>query len=75
MWCQEPLTRLKWMAVLVDAAQGLKGGALASCIHSYTKQGDPAVQTFVQRILHEVSQPLFSIIKAWMIEGDLIDPH
>lgn len=54
MWCAEPMTRLKWMAIIVDAAAGLKGGALASCIHSYTSQGDPAVQNFVSRILYEV---------------------
>lgn len=55
VWTVEPLTRLKILAALVDICKGLKGGALASAVHSYLKHGDPDVRRIVKNILALVS--------------------
>eukprot|EP00742_Colponemidia_sp_Colp-10_P010263 GILJ01011264.1.p1 GENE.GILJ01011264.1~~GILJ01011264.1.p1 ORF type:complete len:867 (-),score=164.52 GILJ01011264.1:142-2421(-) len=75
VWSQEPLERLRWMAILVDAVKGLKGGALISTLHGYMKQGDPTAKAFVNRLLNRVCVPLFTFIRKWMLEGELTDSH
>lgn len=75
LWCQEPLERMKWMAILVDSSERLKGGALVSSLYAYSRQGSPAVKNLITRILDEVSAPLLDQIKRWMLEGELYDPH
>ena len=42
VWVQEPLDRMKLMAIIVDTCKGMKGGSLASKIHSFLQHGDPA---------------------------------
>ena len=36
--------------------------------------GNPANSELVSRILQEVSQPILTMIKTWMIEGEINDP-
>jgi gamma-tubulin complex component 3 len=74
IWCQEPLSRMKWLCILVEAAQGLKGGALASCVYSFSVHGNPEVSELVGRVLQEVSKPIFEMIKSWMTKGEFYDP-
>lgn len=52
----------------------MKGGAFCSAINSYILNGSPATKAFVSRILKEVSAPILTMIKTWMIEGELNDP-
>jgi len=40
----------------------------------YVFNGNPANREFVSRILKEVSQPVLTMIKTWMIEGEINDP-
>ena len=75
LWCQEPLERMRWLAIIADSVEGLKGGALISAIHSYCRIGNSSVRTLVTRILDEVSECLLQMIKSWMLEGELNDPH
>ena len=74
LWVQEPLERMKWLAIIIDSVQNLKGGAVCSAINSYVLNGSPATKTFISRILKEVSAPILTMIKQWMIEGEIYDP-
>jgi gamma-tubulin complex component 3 len=52
----------------------LKGGAVCSALHSYVLNGSPSTRAFIGRILKEVCLPILSMIKQWMVEGELNDP-
>lgn len=74
LWCHEPLQRMKWLSILVDAAQSLKGGALVSSVYTFSVNGDPDVSALVKRVLHESSKPIFEMVKTWMTRGEFYDP-
>ncbi|CAI2385190.1 unnamed protein product [Moneuplotes crassus] len=71
---QEPMERMKWLAIIVDSIQGLKGGTIISSIHSYVLHGSPVTKMLLSKLLREVSAPILTMIKTWMIEGELNDP-
>lgn len=49
VWTETPIQRFKLMAILADSSKGaLRGGALASTIHSYGSHGDPHTKEFVR---------------------------
>ncbi len=66
---------MKWLAIIIDAVQNLKGGAVCSALHSYVLNGSPSTRTFIGRILKEVCAPILTMIRQWMIEGELNDPY
>ena len=74
LWVQEPLERMKWLAIIIDSVNNLKGGAVCSAINTYILNGSPSTRLFVGRILKEVCSPIFTMIKQWMIEGEIQDP-
>jgi len=74
VWVQEPLERMKLMAIIVDTCKGLKGGTLASKIHSFLQHGDPSYRTFVTRLMRQICRPIFAMLRRWIIEGQLEDP-
>ena len=74
LWVQEPLDRMKWLALIVDSIQNLKGGAICSAINTFAMNGSPSTRQFINRILKEVSAPILTMIKTWMIEGEINDP-
>ncbi len=47
---------------------------MCSAIQSYVLNGSPSTKLFISRILKEVSSPILSMIKQWMIEGEINDP-
>ena len=63
LWVQEPMERMKWLAVIIDSVSSLKGGAVCSAIHSYVLTGSPSTRSFISRILKEVSSPILTMIK------------
>jgi gamma-tubulin complex component 3 len=63
LWVQEPLERMKWLAIIIDAVANLKGGAVCSAINAYVLNGSPATRSFISRILKEVSAPILTMIK------------
>lgn len=65
---------MKWLAVITDQVSNLKGGALCSAINAYVLNGSPAIKQFIGRILKEVSTPILSMIKMWMLAGEINDP-
>ncbi|KAG6969218.1 hypothetical protein JG688_00005401 [Phytophthora aleatoria] len=75
VWLQDPLDRMRLMARLIDSVEGLRGGALASGIHSHVLHGDPDVSQSVQRVLKQIAAPIVRMIKRWVFEGELEDVH
>lgn len=75
LWVQEPLERMKWLALIIDSTKNLKGGAICSAVHTFTLNGNPTTSTFINKILKEVSAPILTMIKTWMIEGEINDPY
>ena len=69
------MERMKWLAIIIDSVQNLKGGAVCSALHSYVLNGSPSTRAFIGRILREVCAPILSMIRQWMIEGEINDPH
>ncbi len=65
---------MKWLAIIIDSVSNLKGGSVCSAINAYVLNGSPATRTFISRILKEVSAPILTMIKQWMIEGEINDP-
>ena len=74
LWVQEPMERMKWLALITDQIMNLKGGAICSTVNTFALNGSPSVRQFINRILKEVSAPILSMIKTWMIEGEINDP-
>jgi len=54
---------MKWLAIVVDAVKGLKGGAICSAINTYVLNGSPSTNIFISRIIKEVSAPILTFIK------------
>jgi gamma-tubulin complex component 3 len=73
VWTHDPLERLKYLAVLVGACKGQKGGALVSTLHSYSHHGDPYICSLLTGILTKVYQPLNAILNSWIFDGELVD--
>eukprot|EP00301_Raphidiophrys_heterophryoidea_P020659 c5293_g1_i1.p1 GENE.c5293_g1_i1~~c5293_g1_i1.p1 ORF type:complete len:817 (-),score=240.02 c5293_g1_i1:361-2769(-) len=75
VWVYDPMQKLKVMAMLADAATGLKGGQLASCIDKHKHHGDPAVRDLVVRVMGKTCVPIFDMLRKWIFDGVLEDPH
>eukprot|EP00928_Gymnodinium_smaydae_P052702 TRINITY_DN3683_c0_g2_i1.p1 TRINITY_DN3683_c0_g2~~TRINITY_DN3683_c0_g2_i1.p1 ORF type:complete len:545 (+),score=87.06 TRINITY_DN3683_c0_g2_i1:104-1738(+) len=58
---------------LCHACKPLSGGALASTVYGCSRVGG-ATRELCAAILQRVIEPLVSMIRAWMTEGDLRDP-
>ncbi len=71
VWLAEPLARLRLLAVLVDAAAGLSGGALAAALHAHVSHGDPAGAEVVTSLLRAACAPIFDALAAWVTRGEL----
>ena len=71
VWAQEPIERLKLMAILCDSVGRLRGGDIASCLNMHLRHGDPSVQAFVSRTLRRVCAPLVDMVhKVSWVEGN-----
>jgi len=75
VWTAEAAQRMRLMAVLVDSAKFVRGGALAAAIHAHALHGDPFACGFVTRILRQVCSPIFIMIRRWLYEGELEDAY
>ena len=69
------MERTKWLAIIIDSIKTLKGGAICSAINAYVLNGSPSTKNFVSKILKGVSAPIITMIKSWMLEGEINDPH
>ena len=75
LWACDPLETLKWLASIVRACQGQKGGALASAVYEFSNHGDAVVKKLVRRILESVCDPLYNMLIRWIADGELDDPY
>ncbi|XP_076756926.1 gamma-tubulin complex component 3 [Xylocopa sonorina] len=75
LWAYDPLETLKWLASIVKACQGQKGGALASAIYEFSNHGDASVKKLVKRILERVCDSLYNMLIRWIADGELDDPY
>ncbi|GLC39058.1 hypothetical protein PLESTB_001288900 [Pleodorina starrii] len=74
-WLSEPLRRMRLLAGVGDAAEGLEGGALAGAVYEYSRHGDPFVAANAAKLLQQVCVPLYGIIRRWVLEGELDDHY
>ena len=51
----QPFHRLRWLVTVCDACQDKKGGALASVVHGFLRNGDPYASNVVHTLLVAVS--------------------
>mmetsp|Transcript_129338 Transcript_129338/g.234997 ORF Transcript_129338/g.234997 Transcript_129338/m.234997 type:complete len:864 (-) Transcript_129338:60-2651(-) len=73
-WLQEPAQRMRLLVVLCEACQPLRGGALASAVYGFSRNGDSVAREACEAILRRVAEPLLAMVRAWMTEGELRDP-
>lgn len=46
-----------------------------ACLHTHIQHGDAFVRGLVQRTMVRVCEPLYFMIRNWVFEGELVDPH
>lgn len=80
LWTYEPLERLKWIATACEAINSnldiniaLRGIPIISQLYSYVTYC--GADKLLAKVLEETSKPLFSIIKNWLLYGELQDPY
>eukprot|EP00198_Chlamydomonas_reinhardtii_P010138 XP_001699475.1 gamma tubulin interacting protein [Chlamydomonas reinhardtii] len=74
-WLAEPTRRMRLLATVADAGEGLGGGALAGAVYEFSRHGDPFVAANAAKLLQQVCVPLYGMIRRWVLEGSLADPH
>nr|CAD7394777.1 unnamed protein product [Timema cristinae] len=75
VWSLDPMARLKCLVAVMEACHDKKGGALASCIHSFLQHGDPFVKDTVKQLLAAVCKPLHAMLSRWILAGELDDTY
>lgn len=76
VWTREATLGLRLMSVIVEQAKGKKGGELISLIHTFSSShGDPFVHSFAERLLTHITRPFYSMLRAWIYDGELEDPY
>lgn len=76
VWTREATLGLRLMSMIVESAKGKKGGELMSLIHAFSSShGDPFVHTFAERLLTQITRPFYSMLRAWIYDGELEDPY
>eukprot|EP00095_Tigriopus_kingsejongensis_P010994 maker-scaffold281_size224178-snap-gene-1.36 protein:Tk10994 transcript:maker-scaffold281_size224178-snap-gene-1.36-mRNA-1 annotation:"gamma-tubulin complex component 3" len=75
VWTLEPMNRLKLLVSIVEACQGLRGGALISTIYSYLHHGDVSSSDTVHAVLCTVCKPMYLMLLRWISDGTLEDPY
>lgn len=73
-WLLVPLERMRLLSTLCEACAPLRGGALASAVHGFSRVGDASAHDACVAVLQKVVGPLLAMIRAWMTEGELQDP-
>ncbi|KAI9817029.1 MAG: Microtubule-nucleating Tub4p (gamma-tubulin) complex component [Thelocarpon impressellum] len=67
---------LRLMSMMVEESKSKKGGQLISLIHGFSSShGDPFVRAFAERLLAHVTRPFYDMLRQWIYDGELSDPH
>jgi gamma-tubulin complex component 3 len=75
LWVTEPLERMKWLALISEATETLRGTEMVSAIYSYCAIGHCSIKTMIFRILDKVSTCLMNMIELWITQGEINDPY
>ncbi|KAM7188309.1 spindle pole body component alp6 [Rhypophila sp. PSN 637] len=76
VWTREATMGLRLMSLIAEESNNKRGGQLISLIHGFsTLHGDPVVAAFAERLLADVTRPFYDILRRWIYDGELSDPH
>ncbi|KAI9671896.1 MAG: Microtubule-nucleating Tub4p (gamma-tubulin) complex component [Caeruleum heppii] len=76
IWTREATMGLRLLSMMVEESKSKKGGQLISLIHSFSSShGDPFVGAFAERLLSHVTRPFYDMLRQWIYDGELQDPH
>ncbi|KAK4179873.1 Spc98 family-domain-containing protein [Triangularia setosa] len=76
VWTREATMGLRLMSLISEESYSKQGGQLISLIHGFsTSHGDPVVAAFAERLLADVTRPFYDILRHWIYDGELSDPH
>ncbi|KAM7223342.1 Spc97/Spc98 family protein [Rhypophila decipiens] len=76
VWTREATMGLRLMSLIAEESNNKRGGQLISLIHGFsTSHGDPVVAAFAERLLADVTRPFYDILRRWIYDGELSDPH
>ena len=76
VWTREATMGLRLMSLIAEESNSKHGGQLISLIHGFsTSHGDPVVAAFAERLLADVTRPFYDILRRWIYDGELSDPH
>ncbi|CAG8977418.1 hypothetical protein HYALB_00007749 [Hymenoscyphus albidus] len=76
IWTRDSTAGLRLMSLISEESKSKKGGQLISLIHSFSVcHGDPMVGAFAERLLAHVTRPFYDMLRQWIYDGELSDPH
>lgn len=76
VWTREATMGLRLMSLIAEESNSKQGGQLITLIHGFsTSHGDPVVGAFAERLLAGVTRPFYDILRRWIYDGELSDPH
>ncbi|EAQ85774.1 hypothetical protein CHGG_07027 [Chaetomium globosum CBS 148.51] len=76
VWTREATMGLRLMSLIAEESKTKHGGQIISMIHGFsTSHGDPVVAAFAERLLADVTRPFYDILRRWVYDGELSDPH
>ena len=76
IWTRDATMGLRLMKLIVDDSRQKRGGQIISLIHNLSSShGDPFVASFTEKILAQVARPFYEMLKHWIYDGELTDPH
>ncbi|KAI5289203.1 Microtubule-nucleating Tub4p (gamma-tubulin) complex component [Ascosphaera aggregata] len=76
VWMRDATMALRLLSLIVEEADGNRGGQLISMIHGFsTSHGDPFVSAFAERLLSHVTRPFYGMLTQWIYDGELSDPY
>ncbi|KAK3326443.1 Spc98 family-domain-containing protein [Apodospora peruviana] len=76
VWTREATMGLRLMSLIAEESNNKRGGQLISLIHGFsTSHGDPVVASFAERLLADLTRPFYDILRRWIYDGELSDPH
>ncbi|KAK4162590.1 Spc98 family-domain-containing protein [Cladorrhinum sp. PSN259] len=76
VWTREATMGLRLMSLIAEESNSKQGGQLISLIHGFSNShGDPVVAAFAERLLADVTRPFYDILRRWIYDGELSDPH
>ncbi|KAL2118614.1 hypothetical protein VTJ04DRAFT_8274 [Mycothermus thermophilus] len=76
VWTREATMGLRLMSLIAEESKSRHGGQLITLIHGFsTSHGDPVVAAFAERLLADVTRPFYDILRRWIYDGELLDPH